>query len=114
MPIGAIVAAAATIGGTIAGVVDGNKRRKYEQNLMFLNSQQQKALNSALLDQKTEEGRQAILAETLGNLNQNRIDAMVKVEQEKEKTRRYTLIGIGAGLLVLVSVLVIVTKNKRK
>jgi hypothetical protein len=114
MAIGAIVAAAATIGGTIAGVVDGNKRRKYEQNLMYLSAEQQKALNSALLEQKTEEGRQMVLAETLGSLNQSRIDAMVKVEQEREKTRRYTLIGIGAGLIFLVGVLVFITKRNRR
>jgi hypothetical protein len=113
MAVGAIVAAAATIGGTIAGVVDGNKRRKYEQNLMFLNAEQQKALNSALVEQKTEEGRQRVLAETLGTLNQSRIAAMVQVEQEREKTRRYTLIGVGTGLIVLVGVLVFVTKKNR-
>ena len=103
MPAAAIITAAASagaaIGGTIAGVADANKRRKYEQNLMFLDAQQKKALNNTLLKQQSEEARQRVLAETLGTLNQSRISGMVSVEQEKEKTRRYTFIGIGVTVV---------------
>lgn len=114
MPIGAIITAAATIGSTIAGVTDANQRRKYEQNLMFLDAQQKKALNNVLLQQQSEEGRQKILAETLGTLNQSRIAAMVSLEQEKEKTRRYAFIGIGVTVVLLIGVLIYVSKTKGK
>lgn len=116
MPAVAVITAAASagaaVGGTIAGIADANKRRKYEQNLMFLDAQQKKALNNSLLQQQSEEGRQKILAETLGNLNQGRIAAMVSVEQEKEKTRRYTFIAIGVTVVLLVGLLVYVSKTK--
>ena len=116
MPAAAIITAAASagaaIGGTIAGVADANKRRKYEQNLMFLDAQQKKALNNTLLKQQSEEARQRVLAETLGTLNQSRISGMVSVEQEKEKTRRYTFIGIGVTVVLLVGLLVYVSKTK--
>lgn len=113
MPVGAIVAAAATVASTISGVVDADKRRKYEQNLAFLSIQEKEALNKTLLQQKSEEARQKVLSEVLGTMNRSRIDAMVQIQKEKEKTQRYTLLLVLSGLIVLTGVLIYVSKKKK-
>jgi len=110
----AIAEQLAQIGESVNNIVDVNKRRKYEQQLSLLSINEKEALNKALKQQKNEESRQLLLAEVLGTMNRDRIDAMVKTQNEREKTIRYLYIFGGAGLLLLIGIYVYISKKGNK
>lgn len=116
MPVAAIITAAASagaaVGGAISGVVDTNRRRIYEHNLKFLDAQQQEALNKTLLEQKSEEAKQRILAEVLGSVNKGKIDAMVQQQNEKEKSKRTIIVVSIIGVVVLLATTLVLLKRK--
>lgn len=109
----AAVSAAVSIGSSIAGVSDANKRRLYEQNLALLNVDEKRKLDSMLQSAKSEEARQQILASTLGTIGSARVNALAQVQAEKEKTKKTLLIvGIGAVVVLVVGLIYISTKKK--
>lgn len=62
----------------ISGVQDVKLRRQFEERLALLSNQQQKELDSKLLEAKTEADRRMILASTLSSANVARIQAFNK------------------------------------
>ena len=110
----AIAQQLAQIGESINNVVDVNKRRIYEQQLTLLSINEREALNKALKQQQNEESKQKLLAEVLGTMNRDRIDAMVRTQNEKEKTVRYLYIFGGIAILTLIGVYVYISKKGKK
>lgn len=97
---------------TIASVSDANQRRKFSQNLDLLTSEQQNALNKALLDAGSETERLKILKEVLTDLQAKRIDLLVASVTEKErKTRTNTYIAAGAFILVGIALVALIVKK---
>lgn len=108
------VQAVAGVVNSIAGISDMNKRRLYEQNLGLLNLDQKAKLDQLLRSAKSEEARQAILAQTLSTANSARIDALAKVQTEKEKTKKTVLVvSIVGGIILLGGLLLILAKRKK-
>lgn len=108
------VQAVAGVVNSIAGISDMNKRRLYEQNLGLLNLDQKAKLDQLLRSAKSEEARQAILAQTLSTANSARIDALAKVQAEKEKTKKTVLVvSIVGGIVLLGGLLLILAKRKK-
>lgn len=107
MPIPVIIAAiaaAASVGGAVKGGVDADKKRKFEQNLALLNKDQQKQLEYALINAKSEEARLKIISDVLGSSGNARIDALSRLQQEREKTKKTLLVvGIVGGVLVILT-----------
>ena len=102
--IAAAVSAAASVGGAVGGGSGAAKQRLFQQNLELLNLDQKKALERELMNAKSEEARQAILASTLGSISSARVSALGKVQQEREKTKKTLIIAgavIGALLLIV-------------
>jgi len=97
---------------TIAQVSDANKRRRFEQNLAFLNMDQQKALDSELRNANNASERLKIIAEYLTVLNTQRINNLVSRYSDDEKRKRTTLIIAAAGLgLAAILIVYVITKK---
>lgn len=111
--IGAVMAASAVY-SSINSASDAKKRRTYEQNLNLLNKDQRDKLEGLLREAKSEEARQAILAETLSSANSARIDALAKVQAEKEKTKKTILVVSVIGGIVLLGGLLLILAKRRK
>lgn len=108
------VGAATGVANAITGTIDANKRRIYEQNLGLLNLDQKAKLEGLLREAKSEEARQAILAQTLSTTNSARIDALAKVQTEKEKTKKTILVAsIVGGVILLGGLLLILAKRNK-
>jgi hypothetical protein len=100
------------IAKTIAGINDANQRRKFSQNLDLLNSDQQSALNKALLEANSETERMKILRDVLTDLQSKRIDLLVAGVTEKEKKKRTnTYLAAGAFILVGIGLVVLIAKR---
>jgi hypothetical protein len=100
------------IAKTIAGISDANQRRKFSQNLDLLNSDQQSALNKALLEANSETERIKILRDVLTDLQSKRIDLLVASVTEKEKKKRTnTYLAAGAFILVGIGLVVLIAKR---
>jgi hypothetical protein len=102
------------IGESINNVVDVNKRRNYEQKLTLLSINEREALNKALKQQQSEEAKQKLLADVLGTMNRDRIDAMVRTQNEREKTIRYLYIFGGVAILTLIGIYVYIAKKGKQ
>jgi len=116
MPIIATGVATAVSGlvNSVTNITDTSKRRLYEQNLASLSFDQKLAIDKMLKEASSEDARQQILQQTLGNLSGARINAISLVQVEKEKTKKTMLIIGGImGLLAVVGIIVTL-KNKRK
>lgn len=116
MPIIATAAANAVSGlvSSVTNITDTTKRRLYEQNLASLSFDQKLAVEKMLKQASSDDARQQILQQTLGNLGGARIAGLSSVQVEKEKTKK-TLLIIGGIIAVLAVVGIIVTlKKKRK
>lgn len=114
LPIAAaaqVVQAGAAVVSTISSISDASKRRLYEQNLGLLSLDQQKALNKQLIAANSEDARQAILANTLGQIGSARVNALSAVQVEKEKTKKVLTIAAIAGLALVVGLVVILKKR---
>lgn len=96
---------------TIAQVSDANQRRRFEQNLAFLNAEQQNALNKELMSTQSASERLKIISEYLTFLNAKRISNLVSSVNEKEKKKRLNLILIASGL-GLAAILIVYTLTK--
>lgn len=111
MPIPLIIAAigaAASVGGAVKGGIDADKKRRFEQNLALLNVDQQKQLEDALRNAKSEEARQKIIGDVLGSVGGARIDALSRLQQEKEKTKKTLLVvGIAGGVLLILTLILV-------
>lgn len=98
---------------SVTNISDTQKRRLYEQNLASLSYDQKLALSKMVSDAGSEDARQAILQQTLGNLGGARIGALSQVQAEKEKTKK-TLWIIGGVIAALAVIGIIITKKRRK
>jgi hypothetical protein len=114
-----ILAGAAVVGSltgivnTIAGTSDMTKRRNYVQNLAALDYDQKVALNKQLLASNSNDARQAILTNVLGQLDTARINGLATVQTEKEKTAKtVTTVAIVVGGILLLGVIVLKLKRK--
>jgi len=91
---------------SVGNYIDANERRKYEQQLSILTSNQQEKLAKEMASQQSEFERFKTLSEAITSLNNQRINNLTnpQIQQEKNKRMQYTLIGIGlilgAGVLV--------------
>ena len=114
MPIIATAAASAVSGlvNSVTNISNTGKRRLYEQNLASLSFDQKLAIDKMLKEASSEEARQQILQQTLGNLGGARINAISLVQVEKEKTKK-TMLIIGGIIAVLAVVGIIVTLKKK-
>lgn len=86
---------------TIASVSDANKRRKFEQNFQLLSLEQQRGLDTMLINAKGENERLSILGQYLTQLNSQRISNLSNVYANREKQKRTTTILIVVGALAL-------------
>lgn len=114
VPVMAIAAVASSVTGianAISGTSDAAKRRLYEQNIGLLNLDQQKALNKQLINANSEDARQAILANTLGQIGSARVNALSAVQVEKEKTKKVLTIAAVVGLALVIGLVVILKKR---
>ena len=106
-----LIAAGGQVAGlaitTIAGIQDGKQRALYERNLDSLTSDQQKALNNALMSANSESERMKLIADTLSNLQSKRIDLLSAKIGEDEKKKRANLI-ISASIIGVVAIGIIV------
>lgn len=109
--ISAGVSAVTGIATAISGTSDAAKRRLYEQNLGLLSLDQQKALNKQLIAANSEDARQAILANTLGQIGSARVNALSAVQVEKEKTKKVLTIAAIAGVVLVLGIVVILKKR---
>jgi hypothetical protein len=102
---GADTAAAIQAGGeaagaiitAIGGVADANQRRKFEQNLSLLDADQQVALSKALMATNSETERLRILKDTLTDLQNRRIDILVRqygLDEKQERTKTIIIASI--------------------
>lgn len=102
---GANTAAAIQAGGeaagaiitAIGGVVDANQRRKFEQNLSLLDADQQVALSKALMATNSETERLRILKDTLTDLQNRRIDILIRqygLDEKQERTKTIIIASI--------------------
>jgi hypothetical protein len=98
---------------SVTNISDTQKRRLFEQNLATLSYDQKLALNKLVSEAGSEDARQAILQQTLGNLGGARIGALSQVQVEKEKTKK-TLWIIGGVIGVLAIIGFIVTSKRKK
>jgi hypothetical protein len=114
MPIIATGVASAVSGlvNSVTSISDTSKRRLYEQNLASLSFDQKLAIDKMLKEASSEDARQQILQQTLGNLGGARINALSIVQVEKEKTKK-TILIIGGIIAVLAVVGIIVTLKKK-
>jgi len=113
MAIAAAASAATGIANAISGTSDAAKRRTYEQNLAFLSADDKKKLDTMLINAKSEEARQQILAATLGNIGSARVGALATVQAEKEKTKKTLLVvGLIAGAVIIGGLVFILSKRK--
>jgi hypothetical protein len=114
MPLIATAAVSAVSGlvNSVTDITDKTKRRLYEQNLASLSFDQKLAIDKMLKEASSEDARQQILQQTLGNLGGARINAISVVQVEKEKTKK-TMLIIGGIIAVLAVVGIIVTLNKK-
>lgn len=90
---------AGTAISTIASVSDANKRRKFEQNFQLLSLEQQRGLDTMLINAKGENERLSILGQYLTQLNSQRISNLSNVYANREKQKRTTTILIVVGAL---------------
>ena len=112
MAVAAAVSAATGIVNAISGTSDAAKRRTYEQNLAFLSANDKKKLDGMLINAKSEEARQQILAATLGNIGSARVGAIATVQAEKEKTKKTLLVvGLIAGAVIIGGLVFILSKR---
>jgi LPXTG-motif cell wall-anchored protein len=117
----AYVMAATAVVGTLTGIVnsvasisDMNKRRNFVQALSALDNDQKLALNKQLLDAKSNDARQAIIGNILGQLDTARIQGLTTVQTEKEKTNKtVTTVAIIAGAVLLLGVIVLMIKKRK-
>jgi hypothetical protein len=97
----------------ISGTSDAAKRRLYEQNLAFLSADDKKKLDRLLIQANTDQAKQQILAQTLGQVGSARVQAIAQLEAEKEKTNKTLLIIAGiSGILLLGGIVLILAKKK--
>ena len=106
----AAISAAASVGGTVAGVSGDAKKRMYEKNYATLNADEKKELEKKLIGAKSEEARQVILANTLGNISAARVQGLAEVQKEREKTKKYLIIT--GGIIVGAILIVLIIKRK--
>jgi hypothetical protein len=109
----AVVSAGVGLVQTISGTSDAQKRRTYEQNMAFLSADDKKRLDKLLIEAKTKEAREQILAQTLGQVGSARVEAISRLEAEREKTNKTLLIIASiTGILLLGGIVLILTKKK--
>lgn len=110
-PVSSAVDILATVATTINGINDVNTRRKFEQNLSALSLDQQKALNTAMINANSESQRLAILGQVLGGTSQSRISALAQIQSEKEKTKKIVTVSIILGLVVIAAIVLTLQKK---
>lgn len=114
MPLPLIIAAigaAASVAGATKGGIDADKKRKFEQQLTFLNNEEKLKLEAKLRDAKSEEERIRILSTTLEGISSARVKGLSTVQVEKEKTKKQLLtLGIVGGVLVILTIIIVSRK----
>lgn len=90
--------AATGIAGTVAGIIDGNKKRQFEQNLTLLTAEQTKALNERLAKASTQTARETILVNSILEYRQ----ANQAADAKRDATRLYVLAGVGVSSLACI------------
>lgn len=109
----AIIGTGVEAAKAIAGTSDAAKRRTYEQNLAFLSADDKKKLDKLLLQAGTDQARQQILAQTLGQVGSARVQAIAQLEAEKERTNKTILVIAGiTGILLVGGIVLILAKKK--
>ena len=110
----AVVGSLTGIVNTIAGTSDMTKRRNFVQALAALDNDQKVALNKQLLDAKSNDARQAILGNILGQLNTATINGLATVQTEKEKTNKTVItVAIVAGSILLLGIIFLKLKKHK-
>lgn len=116
MPIIATAAASALSGlvNSVTNISNTSKRRLYEQNLASLSFDQKLAIEKMLKQASSEDAKQQILQQSLGNLGGARIAGISAVQVEREKTKKTMLIIGGIiGLLAIVGIVVTLKKKSK-
>lgn len=106
---GDIAATAITL---IAGISDQKKRAIYQSNFDALNSDQQKKLNSLLLQSNSQTERLSILAQALSSANVQRINNIANMYAEAERKERNKTLLV-AGLLILFGISAVYVVSKK-
>jgi hypothetical protein len=97
----------------ISGTSDAAKKRLYEQNLAFLSADEKRKLDKLLIQAGSDQAKQQILAQTLGQVGTARVQAFAQLEAEREKTNKTLLIIAGiSGILLLGGIVLILAKRK--
>lgn len=108
-----VVGSLTGIVNTISQTSDMTKRRNFVQNLAALDLDQKIALNKQLLDAKSNDARQAIMGNILGQLNTATINGLATVQTEKQKTTKtVTTAAIIVGGVILLGVIVLMIKKR--
>lgn len=97
----------------ISGTSDAAKRRTYERNLAFLSADDKKKLDKLLLQSGSQQAKEQILAQTLGQVGSARVQALSQLQVEREKTNKTILVIASiAGILLLGGIVLILAKRK--
>lgn len=115
----AIAQTATAIPKLIAEIGDQRQRRIYEQSYAQLSATQKAALDKAMLEQNDEQARDRLLADTLGQYNVARINAITQAYSEKQRSElekaklmnNIIIIGVISGTALLAVLLYI---NRKK
>lgn len=115
----AIAQTATAIPKLIADIGDQRQRRIYEQSYAQLSATQKAALDKAMLEQNDEQARDRLLADTLGQYNVARINAITQAYSEKQRSElekaklmnNIIIIGVISGTALLAVLLYI---NRKK
>jgi hypothetical protein len=105
---GSVVEMGTAIANTIAGISDMNKRRRFEEALGQLTTQQQKELNEKLLRVNSQTDRMAIMSESV---------VQYAIANENSIARKDIALYIIAGslaLVVLVGAIIFKIKAKKQ
>lgn len=96
----------------IGNIQDKKLRARFQNNLAFLNADQQKSLERSLIAANSESERLKILVDRLTELNVKRIGnvAMVFAEQERKKRNKQLFVAGGIVLFLVAAVYIIVKK----
>lgn len=108
----AAVAAAASVGSATAGAINQSKQRYMNEQLAFLNKEQQDRLARDLANAKSEEERIRIVSSAVTTVSEARLKGLTVVQMEKEKSKKTILVvAIAGAAIVLVTVLLITRKR---
>lgn len=97
----------------IGGVGEAEKKRAYERNFASLSIDEKKKLDKLLIQAGSDQAKQQILAATLGQVGNARVQALSQLEAEREKTNKTILIiAAVTGILLVGGIVLILAKKK--